>query len=337
MGIPLSQLNQPPANGICTYLGLLDDPQTSLAIPSPLNYCYHARPPEPVRRQHQRLFCQTSDYARCPVYRSEKILRLPVEIRGLPISSAGERRRQPARMIPVLLIVLILIGALLATRGWISRALSSSPLLSPTPTAIPTSTAPPPSSPAGDLPRPPPNVLAASATDLVPEPASPLPAGTPTRTPTTTRTAKPTSPGTATLTPSPTPTSSPIGQCGHELEQVFGTSRHLLMHRVTGGESLNTYADRYYTTIEVMEAINYDLYIPIYNGSILVIAPGLRQTGVLPPFETYEVPAPGLTLQALAGKVGVSTGSLLQYNDFGADCRNIVSWVLVPREDTATP
>jgi len=109
------------------------------------------------------------------------------------------------------------------------------------------------------------------------------------------------------------------------------------MHRVTGGESLNMYADKYFTTVDVIEAINYDLTLPIHDGGVLAIAPGLKQISVLPPFETYEVSAPTVSLESVAAKLSVAREALLQYNDFAADCRMLSGWVLIPHPRTATP
>jgi hypothetical protein len=110
-----------------------------------------------------------------------------------------------------------------------------------------------------------------------------------------------------------------------------------VIHRIKGGESLNMFADRYYTTVDVIEGLNFELYVPIRNESVIVIAPGLRQTSVLPAFDTLEVQQPGATLSSLAAKVGVPLEALAEYNNFGPDCQTIVGWLVIPREVTPTP
>jgi hypothetical protein len=97
------------------------------------------------------------------------------------------------------------------------------------------------------------------------------------------------------------------------------------------------FAERYYTTVDVTVALNFELYVPIRNESIIVIAPGLRQASVLPAFEAAEVPSPGLTISALAAELGVPQESLAEYNDFGSACQTILGWLVVPRQSTGTP
>ena len=54
--------------GVCEHLGTQDDPRTCLAYPSVWNYCHRASPPETVRLEHQRQYCQTAAHVQCPVF-----------------------------------------------------------------------------------------------------------------------------------------------------------------------------------------------------------------------------------------------------------------------------
>src|SRR5512133_527116 len=63
-------------NAVCPFLGMPDDPETSLDFSSAGNHCYHARPVAPVNREHQAKFCLTGDHIHCPVYASGKYVPL---------------------------------------------------------------------------------------------------------------------------------------------------------------------------------------------------------------------------------------------------------------------
>jgi len=97
------------------------------------------------------------------------------------------------------------------------------------------------------------------------------------------------------------------------------------------------FADRYNTTVDATVGINFELNVPIRNESVIVIAPGLKDASVLPPFEAEQVTPPALTLSALAAEMTVPQQSLAEYNDFGSECQTILGWVAVPRQGTGTP
>lgn len=335
MNTPTRQASAFPADGSCDYLGLEDDPQTCLAVPSLLNICHRAVPPEPVRPEYQRLFCQTPDHTRCPVFRADRPMRLPVEIRG-------PRTRRAPRL-PAIILWLVTAAAVLATVVVVLLGRSPFPLALPpgadrnvrTYITSPLPTSPPATATALEVL--PPIIPLASSTSVPQTPAGSSATVGPAPTSTSSSVPESTVTSSASARVSPTITASPVGQCGHQLEEAFGSAHRLLIHRVKGGESLNMFADRYYTTVDVIEAVNYDLYVPIRNESALVIAPGLRQDSVLPAFEAYEAPASGISPEALATQVAVQLQPLIQYNAFGTDCTRIVGWAVIPRALTATP
>jgi hypothetical protein len=333
---PIDKSAVPDTGAVCNYLGLQDDPGTSLAVPSLLNMCYRARPVEPVRLEHQRLFCQTANHAQCPVFRAEQGMRLPVEIRGHRLRSATRRSAPALWLLPIGVLLVAAIVLVVGLR-WPHSLPSLRGLAEITSTLGPASSVfPTPASATAVQPLPP-IILGASSTDMGPLPTSTSPTPIPTSSASPSSPFKPTRTPSPTLTLSATATSTPLGQCGHQLEETFGSSHRLLIHRVKGGESLNMFADRYYTSVDVIEGLNFELYVPIRNESAIVIAPGLRQTSVLPAFDAMEVQEPGSTLSSLAAKASVPLEVLAQYNNFGSDCRTIVGWLVIPHEPTPIP
>ncbi len=69
---------------ICPFLGLADDPETSLAYPAEQNFCHCAVPPAVPRLDHQAERCLTASFTACPVYSAKAKSPLPAEIRLYP-------------------------------------------------------------------------------------------------------------------------------------------------------------------------------------------------------------------------------------------------------------
>lgn len=315
---PQRQSNPVPGDARCPYLGLRDDPQTCLAFPSDWNCCHRAQPPDSVRPNHQRRYCQTSDYQTCPVFQNQKSLPLPAELRGRgPAGLHHSRRRSGPLPVRIAALVLVMIVVGLAWMGLLPDVFSASPFNAPQSTIPASRTAPPPSPSSVAIPLVPP--LVPSASEYVP-PTSIVPFLL--QTPTLTSTVP------------PTPTPSPLGQCGRQLETSFGSNPGLLIHRVRSGDSLNMYADTYHTSVEAIQALNYRLPIPMWKDWVVVIPPGQTQVLDLPSFELYQVTEPGTTLTELSSRLSVDSESLMRYNDFDASCRTVMGWLLVPHSDT---
>ncbi len=64
----------------CPYLGLKDDPTTTLNFPSPGNFCHQARPIAPIKGAYQEKYCLTARHAACPLYRANHPMPLPASI-----------------------------------------------------------------------------------------------------------------------------------------------------------------------------------------------------------------------------------------------------------------
>ena len=66
----------------CSYIGLLDDPQTALSYPSEWNVCHRASPAYTPNLEHQRMYCLMALYKSCPFHRKNLHSALPAYIRG---------------------------------------------------------------------------------------------------------------------------------------------------------------------------------------------------------------------------------------------------------------
>jgi hypothetical protein len=76
---------------ICPHLGIEEDIRTCLAYPSHWNICHHSKPASTVRLEHQRTMCLSPAHTGCPIFQSEQVAPLPVELRGR--KSLGAPRR----------------------------------------------------------------------------------------------------------------------------------------------------------------------------------------------------------------------------------------------------
>jgi hypothetical protein len=127
----------------------------------------------------------------------------------------------------------------------------------------------------------------------------------------------------------------------HALEvPILIGKQPLLMHRIAEGEQVPALIEKYQTTVKVLEWINNSPPVPLWAGKVIVIAPGLLNIDqTLPPFEAYEVKNQEISLQDLAGKLGVDLEKLKYYNRCPDTCPLVKGdWLLVPpRTNTPVP
>ena len=130
---------------VCPYLGISQDPQTTLFFPSEQNVCHHSKPLASPNLEHQQAFClKGRQHILCPVFTRNVIAPLPMDIR-LPIKKLPFKRRT---------VLLILLGCAIIIFGGLgtfwagkyysehSATLSDNPvILAPTSTTLPLATA----------------------------------------------------------------------------------------------------------------------------------------------------------------------------------------------------
>ena len=343
--------NALPAMERCPYLGLHDDPRTSLAYPSVWNYCYHAKPPSSISMPHQVAACLCPDYVRCPVYLAAEERALPPNLRGSYSTPVHGQRssRKSISAIPFVILAIALILAFFFGRGFFSVPMvgSLTPLAaSATHFVLPTATVP-----TGWMN---PAMLVTVKVNTPTRIASQTPNGTalkvtPTRTATFTRTTVPTRTSSATptkipshiptasRTPTRLPASTPTGPtsavptCGHALDTPFGTDLQFVIHRVRSGENLTNYANQYQTTTTAILTVNYHLPMPVWADWIIVIPVGITDMTGIPPFEPYQAVGTSISLDELAKQLNTDSASLKKYNALGDSCKIFSGWLLVPR------
>ncbi|MCK4898616.1 MAG: LysM peptidoglycan-binding domain-containing protein, partial [Anaerolineales bacterium] len=138
----------------CPYLGIKDDPHTSLAYADPANYCQGVSPAEPVKLSHQGSVCLGGSFGSCPVNAGRtgygpELRRLPPAIRGS--GTSGATLRLPRGWLLLLLVIALVpltfwlysLRAPLSSSGAQSQETDGSAVLigvtpSPTPNFTPT-------------------------------------------------------------------------------------------------------------------------------------------------------------------------------------------------------
>lgn len=279
---------------ICPYLGLPHDPQTPALFPSERNFCHRVRPPQAILASHQQSYCLVAEHQSCPVFGDPQIATRQEFIQA---PSSLEKYRVAA---PVLIGLLLL--AVLLFFGWNFRAFLSSPA----PTVLPE--APQAVAPLTPVGTPEPQVPADAVVDATP---------TPSRTPSPTL-------------PPPTETASLTPPAS--LETLIGENPALLIHRVARGESLTSLADRYGTTPEAIQAVNFVMPLPLWLDWLVVIPVDLQDASGLPRFEVYQVGEANMTLSILAEQQSVDADLMARYNQLAVDAPlTSGGWILLPR------
>lgn len=289
---------------ICPYLGLIDDPDTSTYFPNNCNACQRADPPKMVAIQHQREFCLEHKHTDCEGFTSGWQQGFPRKLQnkhcqkhtGLLRSAQGK-----PSLVKIIAIILLLIAVIAGVFFTLAN-----------------------------LQPPPPQAevaledIAATETQLA---AAAL--HTPTATPTMTVTHTPTLVPTSTPTPTLTPTHTP----GPALLTPFGgPGLELLIYEVVEGDILSLIADRYDTTVTVINALNVRMAPTLWAEDLLVICVGCTQPPDLPPLTPLYLEE-GISIEALSAEYDVPAEDLRLWNGLGtADWIAGERWVVVPME-----
>jgi hypothetical protein len=277
----------------CPYLGLRNDVTSRYGYPNTRNYCHRVNPTQPVALDHQSSICLggSQAYQNCPVNNDDWQGALPVELAAeQPVDSSRPRWHYFAMggVVLVILLGIVLmvfnpfrpvaqvsgIGVMTSTRLIFDQVSPTAEIqASATEKAVVAAA----SSTAKPLPTGTSTVTATPTATKVPSTATNTqsPTVTPTNTATATKTATPQSP---TKTSAPTKTPKPTSltpTIGPGLETPFGPQGTYIIHKFGDGETLDSVADKYQTTVDVIRAINEPKNgSGIWGGTPLVIAVG---------------------------------------------------------------
>jgi hypothetical protein len=256
-----------PAHTICPFLGLREDASSSLAFPSDSNYCHRCQPKAAVIHSHQEEFCLNGKYHECPVFSREEIAPLPHDLRAHHEKKNAGKNPQIKIIIAAWSVV-----AIILILGWqVISKLGTAPAIQ-TPTVFQPAT-----SDATDTPQP---------------TITPLPF-TPTKTPTPTLHLPFFGSITVTFTPSTTPSMTPTRYIRkHGMDVPIGTDRKFIIHRLELGDRLEPYAEKYNTSIEAIQALNYFLHLknPIYRDALVIFPIGFTDVTKLHILTIYQIP-----------------------------------------------
>jgi LysM repeat protein len=122
---------------VCPYLGLLQDPQTTLAFPSASNLCHHAKPLASPSTEYQRFFCLNGrQHTQCPVFSRSELAPLPPEISGSRTHKPLMGKPTEMRiLLPVLIGCVVLIFGIIGV-AWFFTGKHSLPGQSGSPTLL---------------------------------------------------------------------------------------------------------------------------------------------------------------------------------------------------------
>lgn len=101
----------------CPYLGLKDDPITSLGFPSEGNYCHHLRPIAPIKGGYQEKYCLTAEHTACSIYKAANPQPAPLALVAPAYLRERGRRVAAVLGIPAVLVVLAALGIVLSLLG----------------------------------------------------------------------------------------------------------------------------------------------------------------------------------------------------------------------------
>ena len=294
---------------ICPFLGIINDPRSSVAYSSKKNICYRVKPIESPKLAHQSAYCLAQRYEHCKVFKSPPDKKMPKDMRLKSQRSADLRK---------LIFWAFLIGFLLTALVWgfyyrdeviadFSRLVDElRSQLAPTE-------------------GPQQQIIQATITQTLTLTPSPTMTASATQLPTATRTPRP-----------PTHTSPPPTSTREKpslaLETPIGTEIQFIIHKVIPGESLELYARDYETSVTAIRAVNYRLpsFLPL--NWVVVIPLETEDVQNLPPFEPYEV-KDEMSVKNLSAQLGVNLRDMSFYNNLEANMLLLPGdWLLIPRE-----
>jgi len=295
LGIPPSS----NPNKRCPYLGLQDDSETALGFASNWNCCHHVRPVAIPSLEHQRSVCLTTEYTQCPVFLAANKKKLPKDLRMS--QQRGGYKLAGAWLLVLIVLFFFVSSALILSGHW-------------KPTWIEDQTLPEWISKAMQV-----GVATNTNTPLIETDTPVIVSNTPV-TPTKIFTV-------ATQTEPPVAT-----YCAYPLETLIGAEKIFILHRVTGGENMAILAERYETTEQAIDAVNFFLPSPIWAELVIVIPVETTDVDEFPSFRPIFLEEDDISIEELAQSLTVSSSDLIEFNYLDSSCLSFHGWVLVPEE-----
>jgi LysM repeat protein len=271
---------------VCPHLGLVHDAATHMNFPSLVNQCRNCKKPVSPGFAHQQIYCLTDSYRNCTLNQTSQRIPASAEIRVFPMGTKGIAWFGMA--------IILLVGAIVFTLSWLTPRLVSD------------------LSPAKTLP----------SFDGI----SALPAGT---LPSTeylamTNTSSPDLLNTVTFSPQPseTPVLLEVARIYEVTKLPAYASHGLLIHMIVWGETLDTIASRYDTSVEAIMAVNYKLTPPVWADYPIVIPVNTKDASSLPAFKVYVVKEyENISAETLANLLAVDAKDFEYYNLCDGNCQ----------------
>ena len=284
----------------CPYIGLSYDQVTYSNFPSIHNVCYHTQPSATPNYSHQRVFCLTNNFSKCPIYSEPEGRKFFQELKQEP------EKKGKTKTFIIFGFFIALIFLILLVIYWKNNRVTLANLL-PSPTIdnlVFTSTK---------------RVTKTCLTTFSVSPTSTKPAIT------TLSALK-----TVLQTLSPSLTSTEV--LFFRLDHPIGKNPQFIIHRAIEGESLELYADLYQTSAEAIRNINENLPRILWIDQIVIIPLNQSDVSGIPSFIAFEIEEETTDFNQIADEFFIPFDDLLRYNN--ADGNYILhrgDWILIPQ------
>lgn len=277
----------------CPFLGISDDPETSIGYPSEWNVCHKAHGHPSPTFLHQSEFCLSAKHPECELYRADKNTWMPAELKNSDgaVKPVDPAQKQIWRISAVIASIL-----LLAVIFWFMFTQEINTLVT-------------------DLSQPTSTITAVPTFTSTPQLETP------------------TAPGFGpTITPYPTLTRFTYTPCGHPLDQEFGTGQTFLIHQISEGESIDSLIQPLGITYKQIQQVNYFVPQPLWIGFPLIIPSKANDFSASQTYQALELGVENKTLEELAAQLDVDPQTFSELNGIPQGCNSFSGWFILPRE-----
>ena len=136
---------------------------------------------------------------------------------------------------------------------------------------------------------------------------------------------------TTTYTITLTPTATRVLALAHLLEVPFGSGQKYLLHQVVDPETIELLAERYKTSVDVIQRANHNLLLPLTAGTVTIIPLNQTDVSAIIPLSAFRISTSGVTLQTFAQENGFNLDVLSALNDLAPEYQfQPGEWVIAP-------